>query len=233
MSNKRLKRTAFAIGLIILFFIIQYDFSENHSWNTWHLPLSGKVILLDPGHGGADGGAGNRPLQEKDIALSISLKLRDFLQQQGAIVIMTRDTDKDLAPPDMKGYSRRKTVDLNERLKIINESDADFFVSVHLNAIPSPQWSGAQTFYSTKDKENKKAARLIQQELRTNLENTTRREKPLNTVFILKHAEIPGVLVEAGFLSNPAEKMNLERDSYQEMVAASIYKGINRFFTER
>ncbi len=233
MSIKRLKRTAFAIGLLMLFFIIQYDFSDNHSWNTWHLPLSGTVILIDPGHGGADGGAGDRPIQEKDIALSISMKLRDFLQQQGAIVIMTRDTDKDLAPPEMKGYSRRKTVDLKERLKIINESNADFFVSIHLNAIPAPQWSGAQTFYSTNNKENKKAARLIQKELRTNLENTTRKEKPLNSVFILKHAEIPGVLVEAGFLSNPDEKINLARDSYQEMVAASIYKGINRFFTER
>ncbi len=233
MSIKRLKRTAFAAGLLMLFFIIQYDFSENISWNTWHLPLSGKVILLDPGHGGADGGAGDRPMQEKDIALNISLKLRDFLQQQGAIVIMTRETDKDLAPTDLKGYSRRKTFDLKERLKIINESNADFFVSVHLNAIPSSQWSGAQTFYSTNQKENKKAARLIQQELRTNLENTTRKEKPLNSVFILKNAEKPGVLVEAGFLSNPVERANLERDSYQEMVAASIYKGINRFFTER
>ena len=231
MSKRRLKRTVFAAALIMLFIIIQYDFSENHSWNTWSLPLSGKVILLDPGHGGPDGGAGVRPTQEKDIALSISLKLRDFLQQQGAVVIMTRETDKDLAPVDMKGLSRRKTADLKERLKMINESDADLFVSVHLNAIPSPRWSGAQTFYSTHYKENKKAAKLIQKELRINLENTTREAKPLNSVYILRKAEKPGVLVEVGFLSNPAEKQNLERDSYQEMVAASIYKGIIRYFT--
>ncbi|CEG25290.1 germination specific N-acetylmuramoyl-L-alanine amidase [Bacillus sp. B-jedd] len=232
MSKRRLKRTVFAAALIMLFIIIQYDFSENHSWNTWSLPLSGKVILLDPGHGGADGGAGVRPTQEKDIALNISLKLRDFLQQQGAIVIMTRETDKDLAPVDMKGLSRRKTADLKERLKMINESDADLFVSVHLNAIPSPRWSGAQTFYSTHYKENKKAAKLVQKELRVNLENTTREAKPLNSVYILRNAEKPGVLVEVGFLSNPAEKENLERDSYQEMVAASIYKGIIRYFTD-
>jgi N-acetylmuramoyl-L-alanine amidase len=230
--KRRLKRTAFAVGLVVLFFIIQFDFNENKTWTTWSMPLSGKVILIDPGHGGVDGGAGDRPMQEKDIALSISLKLRDFLQQQGAIVLMTRETDRDLAPTDMKGYSRRKAADLKERIKIINNSDADLVISIHLNAIPSSRWSGAQTFYNSKMKENAKAAKLIQKELRVNLENTTRKAKPLNDLFILKHSEKPGVLVEAGFLSNPTEKMNLERDSYQEMVAASIYKGIIRYYTK-
>ncbi|WP_231505589.1 MULTISPECIES: N-acetylmuramoyl-L-alanine amidase CwlD [unclassified Bacillus (in: firmicutes)] len=232
MWKRRLKRTAFAVGLVVLFFIIQFDFNENKTWTTWSMPLSGKVILIDPGHGGVDGGAGDRPMQEKDIALSISLKLRDFLQQQGAIVLMTRETDRDLAPTDMKGYSRRKAADLKERIKIINNSDADLVISIHLNAIPSSRWSGAQTFYNSKLKENAKAAKLIQKELRVNLENTTRKAKPLNDLFILKHSEKPGVLVEAGFLSNPTEKMNLERDSYQEMVAASIYKGIIRYYTK-
>jgi N-acetylmuramoyl-L-alanine amidase len=230
--KRRLKRTAFAVGLVVLFFIIQFDFNENKTWTTWSMPLSGKVILIDPGHGGVDGGAGDRPMQEKDIALSISIKLRDFLQQQGAIVLMTRETDRDLAPTDMKGYSRRKAADLKERIKIINNSDADLVISIHLNAIPSSRWSGAQTFYNSKMKENAKAAKLIQRELRVNLENTTRKAKPLNDLFILKHSEKPGVLVEAGFLSNPTEKMNLERDSYQEMVAASIYKGIIRYYTK-
>jgi N-acetylmuramoyl-L-alanine amidase len=230
--KRRLKRTAFAVGLVVLFFIIQFDFNENKTWTTWSMPLSGKVILIDPGHGGVDGGAGDRPMQEKDIALSISLKLRDFLQQQGAIVLMTRETDRDLAPTDMKGYSRRKAADLKERIKVINNSDADLVISIHLNAIPSSRWSGAQTFYNSKLKENAKAAKLIQKELRVNLENTTRKAKPLNDLFILKHSEKPGVLVEAGFLSNPTEKMNLERDSYQEMVAASIYKGIIRYYTK-
>lgn len=68
---------------------------------------SGKIILLDPGHGGPDGGAGDKSALEKDIALNVSLKVRDFLQQQGALVIMTRESDMDLAPDGMKGYSRR------------------------------------------------------------------------------------------------------------------------------
>ena len=146
---------------------------------------------------------------------------------------MTRDTDKDLAPPDMKGLRNRKVADLKERIKIINASNADLFVSIHLNSIPSPQWNGAQTSYNSKNKENAEAAKLIQKELRVNLENTTRKAKPLNNIFILKHAEKTGVLVEVGFLSNPAERMNLERDSYQEMVAASVYKGIISFYTKQ
>lgn len=221
----------FAVGLIVLFFILQYDFTENKSWNSWNLPLTGKIILLDPGHGGPDGGAGDKNTLEKDIALDVSLKVRDFLQEQGALVIMTRETDKDLATPGMKGYSRRKVEDLKERLKMINTNDLDLYVSIHLNAIPSSRWSGAQTFYASQYKENAKAAKFIQEELRENLGNTTRNAKPLNQVYILKNANKPGVLVEIGFLSNPTEKANLKKEAYQEKVAASIYQGINRYFT--
>ncbi|MDZ5474226.1 N-acetylmuramoyl-L-alanine amidase CwlD [Bacillus sp. 31A1R] len=229
--NKRLKVGMFTVGLIILFLILQYDFIEDNSWKSWNLPLSGEVILLDPGHGGPDGGAGDNTALEKDIALNISFKLRDYLQEQGALVIMTREEDKDLAPEGMRGYSKRKVEDLKKRLEMINTSGANFFVSVHLNAIPSTKWSGAQTFYTSQFKENGKAAKFIQEELRSNLENTDRRAKTINNVYILKYAKKPGVLVEVGFLSNPAEKQKLKQEEYQEKVAASIYKGIMRYYT--
>ncbi|WHY86500.1 N-acetylmuramoyl-L-alanine amidase CwlD [Neobacillus novalis] len=231
MSKRRLKIISFIAGLLLLFLILQHDFSENNSWNSWNLPLSGKIILLDAGHGGPDGGAGTGKTLEKDIALEITLKVRDYLQEQGALVIMTRETDKDLAAPDMKGYSRRKVEDLKQRLKMINSSDNDFFVSIHLNAIPSARWSGAQTFYTPHHKENARAAKFIQEELRKNLENTTRKAKPINNVYILKHAKKPGILVEVGFLSNPTEKELLKTEPYQNKVAASINNGIMRYFT--
>jgi N-acetylmuramoyl-L-alanine amidase len=229
--KRRLRIIGFSVGLLLLFLILQHDFTENNSWKSWNLPLSGKIILIDPGHGGPDGGAGEDPVLEKDIALKISLKVRDLLQQQGALVIMTRDTDEDLADSDTRGYSRRKVEDLKKRLQMINGSDNDFFVSIHLNAIPSSQWSGAQTFYSPHYEENAKAAKFIQDELRRNLKNTTRKAKPMNHVYILKYAKKPGALVEVGFLSNPAEKANLKKDSYQNKVAESIYTGITRYFT--
>lgn len=230
--KKKIKIGAFLVGLTLLFFILQYDFLEDDSSKSWNLPLSGQIILLDPGHGGPDGGAGDEAALEKDIALNISFKLRDYLQQQGALVMMTREEDVDLADEDTRGLSRRKTEDLKKRLQIINESEADFYVSIHLNSIPSPKWSGAQTFYTTQLSENERAARFIQDEIRTNLENTNRRAKPINHVYIMKYAKKPGVLVEAGFLSNPAERANLTKDEYQDKVAASIYKGILRYYSD-
>jgi N-acetylmuramoyl-L-alanine amidase len=232
LSKKRVKVIVFSVGLLLLFLILQYDFIKEDTWGeNWNLPLSGKIILLDPGHGGPDGGAGNKQALEKDIALDITLKVRDYLQEQGALVIMTRETDKDLADEDTRGYSRRKVEDLKKRLKMINNTDNDLFVSIHLNAIPSSRWSGAQTFYAPQYKENAKAAKFIQDELRENLGNTTRKAKPINQVYILKHAKKPGVLVEVGFLSNPTEREQLKKESYQEKVAASIYQGIIRYFT--
>ncbi|MFL6560575.1 MAG: N-acetylmuramoyl-L-alanine amidase CwlD, partial [Bacillus sp. (in: firmicutes)] len=181
--------------------------------------------------GGPDGGAGTGQTLEKDIALEITKKVRDYLQMQGALVIMTRETDTDLADPATKGYSRRKVEDLKKRLLMINNGDNDLFVSIHLNAIPSSRWSGAQTFYAPQFKENAKAAKFIQNELVKNMENTTRSAKPINNVYILKNAKKPGVLVEVGFLSNPTEKANLKTDSYQEKIAVSIYQGITRYYT--
>ena len=144
---------------------------------------------------------------------------------------MTREDDRDLAPEGTRGYSRRKVEDLKKRLDIINHSEAEFYVSIHLNSIPSPKWSGAQTFYAPQITENTRAAKFIQDELRRNLENTNRIAKPLNNVYILKYAKKPGVLVEIGFLSNPGERANLLEEKYQDQVAASIYNGVLRYYS--
>ena len=223
-------------GIAILFtgffiYLIQERLQGQNAWNAWNLPLTGSIIYIDPGHGGADGGAESGDAVEKDIALSISKKLRDYLQQQGALVLMTRETDKDLADEDIRGLSRRKTQDLHRRAEMINKSKADFFISIHLNSIPSSRWRGAQTFYSERYIENKIVAEMIQEELVDNLENTNRKAKPINHVYLLKTVKKPGVLVEVGFLSNPEERDLLMDDKYQEKVAVSIYEGVMRFYT--
>ncbi len=229
--KKKIKWFGFLAGFILLLFLFQWQFSDNNSWESWNLPLTGKVIYLDPGHGGPDGGAVGSTLQEKDISLSISLKLRDYLQEQGALVLMTREEDVDLADKDTSGYSRRKVEDLKKRVEIINESEAELFLSIHLNAIPSAKWSGAQTFYHGKFVENENVAKFIQDELRRNLENTERVAKPINGIYLLNKVEKPGALVEVGFLSNPLEEKMLSTEVYQEEVAASIYNGILRYFS--
>ncbi len=222
----------FAIGVVCLLSVIQYQFVSNDSWGTWNLPLSGKVIIIDPGHGGIDGGAVSKAgVLEKDVTLAISEQLRDYLQEAGALVLMTREEDRDLADADTQKIRHRKIQDLKRRVEVINESDADLFVSIHLNAIPSPKWSGAQVFYNRAIPENEPMAKFVQDELRVNLENTTRQAKPIHNVYVIKEATIPGVLIEAGFLSNPFESEQLNTEEYQQKVAASIYQGLLRTYT--
>ncbi|WP_035347533.1 N-acetylmuramoyl-L-alanine amidase CwlD [Halalkalibacter hemicellulosilyticus] len=230
--RKWLKGVMFAIGVVCLLSVIQYQFVSNDSWGTWNLPLSGKVIIIDPGHGGIDGGAVSKAgVLEKDVTLAISEQLRDYLQEAGALVLMTREEDRDLADADTQKIRHRKIQDLKRRVEVINESDADLFVSIHLNAIPSPKWSGAQVFYNRAIPENEPMAKFVQDELRVNLENTTRQAKPIHNVYVIKEATIPGVLIEAGFLSNPFESEQLNTEEYQQKVAASIYQGLLRTYT--
>lgn len=230
--RRKLKYTGVAIGLVMIFLIVTMKFVEDSSWNAWNLPLTGKIIVLDAGHGGMDGGAFVDKVLEKDIALHITTKIRDYLQQQGAMVIMTRDEDEDLADDDTTGIRNRKREDLRKRVEMINDSEADLFLSIHLNAFPSKKWYGAQTFYSLRYEENKQVANFIQAEIIRNLENTTRTAKPISNVYLMTNTKKPGALVEVGFLSNDGERENLLKDEYQEKVAASIYKGILRYFTE-
>lgn len=222
------------IGLLLLAFLIQFPIQQaNTTWETWSLPLSGKTIVIDPGHGGPDGGAvGKDQTQEKDISLSIAKRLQEYLQQAGGLIYLTREEDKDLAHKDTKGLSRRKSEDIRNRLQFIHDKKADLFVSIHLNAIPSTRWSGAQTFYYPKYDESKHLAKMIQSELIRNLENTERAALALNGIYLLKHAEVPGALVEVGFLSNEHERELLKKDNYQNQVAGSIYLGILRYLTE-
>nr|WP_239534332.1 N-acetylmuramoyl-L-alanine amidase CwlD [Thalassobacillus pellis] len=222
-------------GLALLVFLIAYPIQETmDTWQTWSLPLAGEEIVLDPGHGGPDGGAvGADETLEKDIALKVSEYLRDYLQQGGALVYMTREDDADLAGKDTKGLARRKSEDIRERAEFIQEKDADLFLSIHLNAIPSSKWHGAQTFYYPELEENKHLAKFIQAEIKRNLENTEREALAINGVYVLKHAHTPGALVEVGFLSNPHERELLKTDSYQRKMAASIYEGILRYVSEK
>ncbi|WP_224749643.1 N-acetylmuramoyl-L-alanine amidase CwlD [Polycladospora coralii] len=205
---------------------------EKQNQDTWTMPFSGKFIILDPGHGGVDGGAVSRAgLVEKEVTLKIAQYLRDYLQEAGAYVVMTREEDKDLADPDTKRISRRKAEDLMKRVRLIKQKNADALITIHLNAFPSSRYHGAQTFYNPKHEENKKLAELIQSELIENLENTDRIAKQKSDIYILKSSDVPTVLVEAGFLSNPDEAALLATDGYQKKVAASIYTGLIKYYT--
>src|SRR5690606_21251115 len=180
------KLAAAACLAVLALVTIGKSVPQAETWTSWSTPLSGKVIVVDPGHGGIDGGAVSRngEVVEKHINLSIALYLRDYLQQAGALVIMTRETDRDLADIRRGGRQRQ---DLLRRVMLVDESNADMLVSIHMNSVASSKWSGAQTFYHPgKNSENKRLAALIQEELRSGLVNTQRSIVPLDHLFILK-----------------------------------------------
>lgn len=233
--NRRKKIVYWLLGAFLLAFLIQYPIrqSEFDTGTTWSLPLSGKTIVLDPGHGGPDGGAvGAGETLEKDIALEVVKMLQRYLQQNGAIVYLTREDDIDLADENTKGLASRKSEDIRNRLDFIHEKDPDFFLTLHLNALPSSQWRGAQTFYYPEFEESKHLAKMIQDEIIRNMENTNRSPLVINGIYLLKHAKAPGALVEIGFLSNAEERELLKQENYQRKMAASIYEGILRYLTE-
>lgn len=217
--------------LAVLAGLAIYERPAAKVWNYWSLPLAGRKIVLDAGHGGPDGGAVSKQgLIEKNINLAVTLYLRDYLQQAGAIVVMTREVDKDLAGAETRGYSKRKTEDLKQRVRFIEEQEADLFISIHMNSVPSERWRGAQTFYFSNNGNSAALADLIQQELRRNLENTDRVAKVSDKpVYVLQALKIPAALVEVGFLSHPEESRLLGDEGYQRKVAASIYQGLLRY----
>jgi len=191
------------------------------------LPLSGRVIVLDPGHGGYDPGVFRHRVAEKELNLAVSLVLRDYLQGGGARVVMTRETDHDLLTLPAAGP--KKKLDMKNRLAIIRAAHPDLLISIHTNASPSPLWSGAQVFHKQDCTEGRKLAVLIQEELTRVLENTDRLAKGADYL-ILNESGVPAALVEIGFISNPHEARLLADERYRLRLAWAVYLGIISYF---
>lgn len=191
--------------------------------------LLGKVIYIDPGHGGLDPGAIYKNIKEKDINLKISKILEKKLSKLGAIVYMTRYGDYDLS---VNNTINKKRSDLSRRGNIINKSECDLFLSIHLNSVESGLWKGAQTFYSDKNKKNKVLAEILQKEFQLNL-NSTREYKKTNDLYLQKRINQVGTLIEVGFLSNANERYLLQQSNYQNKVANTIVNGIIKYFKKQ
>lgn len=195
-------------------------FSENAEVNA--LPANCKSIIVDAGHGGWDPGKVSGELEEKEINLKISEKLSAYLEQGGCIVTRTRTDDTAL------GSSKR--ADLKERVNLSSDNDADMLISIHQNYFPKASVKGAQVFYYSKSEESKRLAEYIQQRLKELDGTNTRVAKANGEYYILKKSEIPAVIVECGFLSNPDEKNKLTDDNYQAAVAWAVYLGVTDYY---
>jgi len=177
--------------------------------------LDGKVIALDPGHGGKDPGARSGGINESDINLDVALKVRDILLDKGVTVVMTRDSDK--------------SVTLGERTNFANEMNADIAISFHTNSTRYGTASGVETIYYPKA-ENQRLAKAIQDALVTATRFRSRGIKPWPEIFFTQHTLMPSVLLEMGFINNSSERAFLVSESGQDEIARNIVAAIERFF---
>lgn len=193
-----------------------------------------RTILIDPGHGGIDGGAvAKSGIMEKDINLKIGLKLKERLIEEGYKVVMTREEDKGLYKDE--GRIRKKKIeDLENRCKIKKDSNCDMFISIHLNAFPESKYHGAQVWYS-KNVDSRKLARIVQENLKKDLDSSNNRmeKAALDSYKILRsNDDMPSVLIECGFLSNIDEEERLKSDEYQNKIANAVTKSVKLYYQQ-
>lgn len=198
------------------------------------LPVSGKTIVLDAGHGYPDNGAeSSTGLSEASVNLNITKKLQSLLEQSGCNVILTRSDEKGIYDLDANTIREKKVSDIKNRVKIGNESSADVFISIHLNKIPQTQYYGWQTFFKQNSERSEQLARSIQEELNASIQKENKRQAlKISGKYIIEHVEIPTVIVECGFLSNLEEQSLLKEDAYQDKLAWGIYNGVMDYFYE-
>lgn len=234
--KKYIKYIVFSFIAIVLVIVSIIEIKSVSEDVMEYMPVTNKTIIVDAGHGGIDPGklADDKVTKEKDINLKISLKLRELLESSGALIILTREEDVSLYEEGENKTTREKyNENLKNRKKIIKESNADMFISIHLNAFEQSKYYGAQTFYPKGKEESEKLSKYIQGELKRVVDKTNNREiKPSQDIYVLKENEIPSALIECGFLSNEKEAQLLIDEKYQEKIAWSIYVGIQKYFSE-
>jgi len=230
--------TTFIISFLIVILCVSsfsywfYQIGQEDKYiQTLSWVVASKKIVIDPGHGGIfPGKVGINDIKEKNINLAISKHLANILNESGAMVIMTRNIDSDLVNPDIQGkFLQKQRTDLEARVKIANDHKADLFVSIHCNSTPSPRWYGAQTFYESENKDSETLGKAIQAELIKQLKNTKRQALVRRDTYLFRNLEIPTVIIECGFLSNPTETQLLTQEEYQYRLAFAIYSGIVKY----
>jgi N-acetylmuramoyl-L-alanine amidase len=189
------------------------------------------IIVIDPGHGGRDPGkVGVNKSLEKNINLSIAMKLKSLLELNDIKVIMTREDDNGLYSQE---DSSKKRADLLNRVNMIESSKADIAVSIHQNSFTQEDVKGAQVFYYCQSPDGKKLAETIQAQLKKTIDDGNHRVAKSNTsYYMLKKSLCPLVIVECGYLSNNKEACLLLDEDYQEKMAWGIHLAIMQFINE-
>ncbi len=192
--------------------------------------LRGKIIVIDPGHGGTDPGAKYQGLLEKHINLDISLKVAQLLRKQGAKITLTRTTDVDFYKSGLIGTRReKKRSELNERVRLAEELNADLFLSIHTNKDRHPTCYGIETFYHPQSSTGRVTAEILQEELRK-LQPRNQRLAKAGDYYLLRNTAMPALIVEVGFLSHAEERKLLQTANYQQKIAEAITTGLQKYY---
>lgn len=188
-----------------------------------------KIIIIDAGHGGIDPGANRPGVLEKDINLAIALQLKDNLHKQGAKVVMTRAVDMELSNLcDNNKVKDRYHRDLNARIEMVEESDADIFISIHANASSKVKQRGVECYYSGKSEAGKRLAEAIEGQLQA--VTKINHEATPAPFFVLRRNKVPAVLIEVGYITNLEERDLLQTTDYQQHLAEAISTGIHNYY---
>ena len=194
-----------------------------------------RIIVLDAGHGGEDGGAVSKSgIVEKDLNLAITMKIKEKLEDNNIQVILTRDNDVMLYTNAEAKLAKRKVEDINKRIDITNSANADMLVSIHMNSFPQNYCKGWQIFFKQDNDASKEIASFIEKSIKEELiDNNNRVAQSINNVKLINKSQIPAIVVECGFLSNDEEANMLTEESYQEKISTGICNGIMKWYNNQ
>lgn len=225
------KSIVLTIAAFMAIFLVCMGFKEDL------LETNGEIreykIVVDAGHGNPDGGAvSSDGIEEASLNLQVALKLKEMLEENGYKVVMTRTNEENIADSDKQNSIKEiKVSDLSNRVKIANESKADFMVSIHMNKYSDSKYWGWQTFYSKNSENGKELATIIQNSISKNIDRENKRVAlPIEGIKIVDKTNIPVVIVECGFLSNQDDLNLLQTDAYQTAIVKGIFEGIDKFY---
>ncbi len=228
---------ALVLTIMLLLGIINLClFSKPLSEDVFYAGITMPSVLIDPGHGGLDGGASSPGgLIEAPLNLDISLRLRDLFAFIGIQSVLTREDDRSLGYREELSIRENKRADLNARLACSQSYPEQPFLSIHLNKYVQPEYKGAQVFYSPNHAESLTLASCLQEALRKGLDPSNDRRAKLTpeSVYLMQHIAAPAVTIECGFLSNPEETAMLRTPEYRKKIAASICCGYTEYLKER
>ena len=191
-----------------------------------------KTVIIDAGHGSPDGGTSSADgTLEKDINISIALKLKQILESMGVNCILTRTDDNGIYDSTADTIRQKKISDIKNRLRIINETENSIFVSIHQNHYSSSAYKGLQVFYSKNHPESALLADSIRLPVISYLQTDNSREIKASgsEIYLLHHSQRPSVMVECGFMSNAEETRLLKNENYQLKLAFVIAIGIRDY----